>query len=247
MRAPLSMVPCADLDQIMFTWKFRKVSDMGAIDRTMVKAIHDVFLDGFGEEEGWSADGIETMFKRSMVLGLLTTDTDGIVGYAFYAIPELPFMGSHMLWENAICLKKFAQGSRNTSRIWYRASALYPGRTFGWIGGRTQNPLIMSRYKKLGYLFPFETAYNEGDGRLVMEYLLANIEEVSSAPPLDKSNGICRRKYKGRLGDYKLGIEGTEKLEAKLSAWEFDRDKGDAVIIVSRLCKPIQVSASIRT
>lgn len=231
----------------MFTWKFRKVSDMGAIDKTMVKAIHDVYLDGFGEEEGWSDEGIGKMFDHSKVLGLLTTDTDGIVGYAFYAIPELLLMGSHMLWENAICVKKSAQGRRNTSGIWYRASALYPGRTFGWIGGRTQNPLIMSRYKKLGYLFPFETAYDEGDGRLVMEYLLANIEEVSSAPPLDKGNGICRRKYKRRLGDYELGIEGTEELEAKLSAWEFDRDKGDAVIIVSRLAEPINVPASTTT
>jgi hypothetical protein len=141
-------------------------------------------------------------------------------------------------------LKKLAQGNKKTREVWKRASAFFPGRRFGWIGGRTQNPLIMHRYDTLGYLFPFEMAYNEGDGRLVMEYLLANIEEVSSSSRLDKSNGICRGKYGQRLGDYEIGIDGAEELEAKLSAWEFDHDKGDAVIIVSRLRKPMQVPAS---
>ena len=232
----------------MYTWKFQKPSDMNDVNNNLSKAIHQVYLDGFGLQEGWSLEGIRKALTRSTVLGLLTTDSGEISGYAFYSIPNSPLMGLYMLWEDAICLKKVAQGSLKSKEVFDRASALFPGLTFGWVGGRTQNPLVMRRYSKLGLLFPFEIAYDEGEGSLVMNYLLENINEVNEVPRLDRSNGICRGIYRGRrLGDYKVSIGGTEQLEARLSAWGFDRDKGDALIVVSKLYKPIHVPVPTAT
>jgi hypothetical protein len=67
----------------MYAWKFQKLREENDFKEDILEAIHQVFLDGFGLEEGWSLESIRKVLKHSTILGLLVTDSNEIVGYAF--------------------------------------------------------------------------------------------------------------------------------------------------------------------
>jgi len=121
-------------------WQFHHLKGLEP-DDALVESIHKIFLDGFGLKEGWSTEGIKKALKRATLLGLLADLNDHFWGYSLYTIPDEPLMGTFFLWEDAICLKKEAQGNRLSSSVWKMCLSLYPSRKFGWVGGRTQNPL----------------------------------------------------------------------------------------------------------
>jgi len=222
-----------------YIWQFRHLNNLEPDDK-LAESIHEVFLNGFGLKEGWSKEGIRKALRRSTILGLLADSSDHLGGYAMYTIPDAPLMGTYFIWEDAICLKKEVQGNNLSSNVWNMSASLYPNRKFGWIGGRTQNPLVVKRYSKLGSLYPFESTYEQGDGKLVMDYLLQNIAEVKDVKQLDKDHGICHFVYReGRLGDYSMQVNDIEPYEKQLSEWGFHREQGDAVVIVSRLARSL--------
>jgi hypothetical protein len=230
----------------MFDWQFQLAKNIESDDSRLLKSIHQVFLDGFGLSKGWSIEGIRKRLRTSNVAGFLRKDGEEIYGYAFYSVPSEPLGEAYMLWEDGICLRKEVQGKELTKQVVEKACFIFPGRRFGWVGGRTQNPVVMSRYSKFGLLLPFDTSYNSPDGKPVMDYLLKHIEEVKDVykgQRLDLRNGICRGIYReGRLGDYPLEVKGTEKFHRQLLQWGFQRDSGDAAIIVSKLTHSIQES-----
>lgn len=226
----------------MYTWNFQCLNPLATYDDQFVRSIHDVYLDAFGLQEGWSLEGIRKALLRSNVRGLLSSDYGEICGYAIYSVPALPLLGNSMIWEDAIALKKKIQNRKLSKQVIGHILSLFPERKFGWLGGRTQNPAVIKRYKKLGILFPFDISYSLHEGKAVMDYLLQNIEEVREVQALDKENGICRAIYRRRLGDYKTEISGTERFEEQLRKWDFDREKGDAVIVISKLHQVIQNS-----
>jgi hypothetical protein len=54
--------------------------------------------------------------------------------------------------------------------------------------------------------------------------------------------GIYRDVYtEGRLGDYPGQVEGTERFERQLAERSFNREAGDAVVVVAKLAEPIVV------
>ena len=130
-------------------------------------------------------------------------------------------------------------------RLFEEACSLFPGRTFGWIGGRTQNPLVMSRYANFGEVFPFDIPYIDDFGKKLMDFLLMHVTGIQQAAEkgaLDPYTGICRGVYhEGKLGNYATSIEGTERFEQMLRRWSFERDGGDAIVVVSRLHEPISI------
>lgn len=222
----------------MYSWRFELLRGRTDFDDKLLKTIHQIFLDGFALENGWSIEGIKKTLSRSTALGLARGDDDQLVGYAIYTIPDTPLEGTDVLWEEAVCVRTSVQSGGLGTRSLKDVLALFPDRKFGWIGGRTQNPLVMRRYAKFGKLFPFDTAYSDPEGQLVMNYLLQRIAEVYQVPEENfvKSNGICRKVYKeGQLGKYPLDVPGTENYEKLLQEWDFNRKEGDAVIVVSKL------------
>lgn len=220
----------------MFEWQFQLAQNINADDNHLVKSIHDVYLDGFGLQKGWSIGGIKETIAYSTMLGLLLAPDQEICGYAFYVAPDQPLQETYLLWEDAICLKKKAQGKQLSSQALNLAYRFLRARKFGWIGGRTQNPLVIKRYSKFGALFPFHATYTEGEGKLVMDYLSQHIAEVRDVKQLEKNIGICRGAYKeGRLGDYSMQVSDTDDYERSLLEWNFQRENGDAVIVVSKL------------
>lgn len=206
------------------------------------KTIHEIFLDGFGLEKGWSIERIRNeRLKKSSILGLLK-DNNNFHGYAFYTIPDVLLDGFHVLWEDAICIKKEHQGKGYSKSILTSICELYPNFKFGWFGGRTQNPIMMKRYAKSGKTYPFDVDYQENDGKILFDFLLKHIAEVKNSETLDIRTGICHNVYKERkLGKYPDEIKGTFDYEVKLHRWAFNRNNGDAVIVVSKLTKQLDV------
>jgi len=219
----------------MYNWQFQILNGISPED-DIATSIHQVFLDGFALQKGWSIESIKKAFTRSKILGLLVNLNQEICGYAFYSVPDHPLQGTYLLWEDGICLKKEAQGKKLSSQAWKLACSFFSTRKFGWIGGRTQNPLVIKRYAKLGVLFPFQITYAEGEGKLIMDYLSRYIAEVRDVKHLERDTGICRQVYKeGRLGDYSIQIDGADEYEKLLHAWNFQRENGDALIVVTKL------------
>lgn len=226
----------------MYSWDFRLVDPQEQVSDEVAEGIHRAFLDGLNLAEGWSIEGAKRVFSRSTVAGLLTQGEQEIEGYAFYNIPEVQLDGSYMIWEDGICLKKHLQGRGLASfeRLLAKICGLFPGRAFGWVGGRTQNPLVILRYARLGTNYPFDAKYSEGEGQTLLRFLVQNIADVNEVKAtLDYSTGICRGLYpEGRLGDYGRTIDGAEAIECSLAEWGFDRNAGDAVITATRLSSP---------
>lgn len=83
---------------------------------------------------------------------------------------------------------------------------------------------------------PFDKLYSDE----MMKFLIENVGEVKKSFNkfrLDVSFGICRKAYKGKLGDYdeNLRVGRGEMFEKKLKGWSFDRYQGDSLIIVKKI------------
>lgn len=213
-------------------WEF----DVLGADKTypfnLPLAIQDVFRDGFGIN-GWSLSEIEGTLRRCNVLGLLLDQQRSVCGYALYSIPQPSLRGASLLWEDAICLRKRARGQGLSNRAIEFALGLHPERRFGWLGGRTQNPIVMRRYSRKGVTFPFDIAYVEKEGLDLIRFLLQNVSEVQKVRAFNTTTGICSGVYGRRLGDYPWCDFG--QFERHLLALDFDRNKGDAVVVVTKL------------
>jgi len=223
----------------MCDWTLQRKESSCEFSEQTVQSILRTFRDGFGIP-GWSEEGVRRRLMKSDIACFLLGVDKTVYGYALYFIPSMPLNGRFLLWENSIALAKNVQGKGFSSQILRRVLKAYPEKEFGWVGGRTQNPLIFKHYSALGgTLFPFDESYTSEEGRKLLNYLIQNIPEVSSVDQkdqLEKDHGICKRIYKeGRLGDYDDRISGTSCFERKLKAWGFNRNDGDAVVLINRL------------
>lgn len=210
------------------------------------KKIVDVFYDGFGlpynPDRSWSAPEAAAMVRRCDMVGVLVDKRwqEAIIcGCACYVMPEEPVVNAlHLIWEDGICIRKPQQGGRWSKPIFELAlsTAKQMGRHVGYIGGRTQNPVVMHRYSKFGKLFPFDSRYTTSQGRRVVEFLVGNIWEAQ-AGEFNPESGIFRGAYKeGRLGDYPIPeTDEVRRWEMLLMKDGFDRNNGDAVAVVARV------------
>jgi hypothetical protein len=225
-----------DEPDAIFKWRFQLRHKDEPIDPRLPEKLRAVFLDGFGLKDGWGIDSIREVLRRCDVLGLLEDLRGEICGYALCTVPSVPFEGRWLLWEDAICLRKRAHAFGLSKEILPAVQRLYPGKSFGWIGGRTQNPVMMNRYAGYGKVYPFDLRYDQGLGPKLMDSLVRHVEEVGAVPVLDRSNGICRKVYQeGVLGDYAIGVGADQPFERQLTIWGFNRPEGDAVIMVAAL------------
>lgn len=215
-----------------FQWEFYVPDNIKPLFCDLPLVIHDVFRDGFGMN-GWSTVEIEGALRRCGMLGLLLDEQRSVCGYALYSVPQPSFRGASLLWEDAICLRKKAQGQGLSDQAVRLALAHNPERRFGWLGGRTQNPIVMRRYTRQGVTFPFDVAYAEQEGPDLIRFLLENVSEVQRVQDFNASTGVCSGVYRRRLGDYPWCERGP--FERHLLELGFDREKGDAVVVVAKL------------
>jgi hypothetical protein len=217
-------------------WEFRRNDRRGEFASNLPEQIHKVYLNGFERRKGWSLEGIRESLKRCDAFGLLWgPDRKDLLGYALYCLPEVKLKDAWFLWEDAICIRKKLHNAGLGRKALLGVCDLYPERTFGWVGGRTQSTIIMKRNAGLGPVFPFDLSYSEGDGLEVMGFLLQHISEVRDAKSFDPSKGICRGVYGRQLGKYPLDLKESEASEKLLASWGFSRKRGDAVVVVARV------------
>ena len=224
-----------------YIWQFKRLDENPEIADEIVEELRWVCVNGFGlESDEWAADN-KLMLSQSTILGRLLNQQGKVFGIAFYSAPDVFLDGTHFLWEDGICLVKEAQRKGYSWTAIDQALKMFPERTFGWVGCRTQNPAMFLRYAKLGKIFPFDELYDKVNGERIINFLLENIAEVKEVGALNnlsRGNGICTEVYpQGRLGDYPTEIDGAEPFEKQLKQWEFQRDRGEAVILVSCLRK----------
>ncbi|MGV0029059.1 hypothetical protein [Phormidesmis priestleyi] len=220
-------------------WEFQRLDNGAEISDGLLDQLLQVCVDGFGlKSNDWVNDNRE-MLSTSTLFGKLTDDQGYLYGIAFYSAPDMNLGDSHILWEDGICLVKELQHKGFSRKAIAKAISLFPERQFNWLGCRTQNPAMMMRYSKFGRLFPFDKLYDSADGQPIMEFLIEHIAEVRTTyqrGKLNTINGVCTRLYpQGRLGDYLVDLERAAQFEKQLQSWEFQRARGDAVILVSSL------------
>ncbi len=209
-------------------WTYHKISELNLNNEFLIN-IHNVFLNAFGLENGWSLEGIKRKLQQSDLIGLLI-DRQNIVGYGMFQFPDKLLLGKNIVWENSIAVKKEYQ-NKGFSNLLFR-QIVNSNMQIKWIGGRTQNPLIINRYAKFGCLFPFDNSYNSVNGKMIIEYLLANIRQLFNLK-IDEY-GICKNLYsEGKLGDYE--INPNDKFEKQLNQFNFQRLNGDCIIILTEL------------
>lgn len=207
---------------------------IAALSETALQEIHNTFLNGFGLQKGWSLEGIhQTLLNSNMAF--LLQDRNGVnCGYAMYDIPNERLDGRALLWENAICFRKDLQGQGVSRKIFQEILEMPSSHDIGYIGGRTQNPIVMTRYSGFGPAYPFDKSYLSEDGQRLLGFLRRNVQEVSQIKTFNEASGIGRSVYRGgRLGDYP--VDESRAVESYLRLHEFKRENGDAVVIVSDL------------
>jgi hypothetical protein len=227
-----------------FTWTLSRPKAASDTDHAecdgWVRDIQRIFKDGFGLPSDWRSESIRRKLGHCSLFGFLSEKEKPnatALGYAVYSIPNEPFRGRCILWEEAICIVKDARirGMGLSFAALRNAMACFPELDFGFVGGRTQNPVIFKRYASLGKLFPFDFGYSSEEGRDIMRFLKSHIPDTDSA---EETTGISRKQYReGKLGDYRVHIEGGERFESWLEERQFDRDNGDAIILVAELGK----------
>jgi hypothetical protein len=224
----------------MHEWHCRLLTPADAFDGVLVRQVYDVFRLAFGFEPTQGLDSIRYRLRNSTVLGLLRDESEGVVGFACYSVPSVPLGESYFLWGDGMALRPEVQGRGLTRGFIERACALFPGRLFGWMGGRTQNPVVFRWHAKFGRVFPFDGTYAEPEGRRVLRYLREHVAEVREAAAVDAVTGICRHAYRWTYRDrYLAQARATEPFEEQLRRWTFNRAHGDALILVAKLDVPI--------
>ena len=220
-------------------WEFNSLDGSAKISDDLIEQCSKVCADGFGLK---THDWIESNRKKlsqSTIFGRLVSDKKDLYGIAYYSAPDTQLVDSYILWEDGICLVKAVQHRGYSQKAIAEFVSLFPERQFKWLGCRTQNPSMMIRYSKLGKLFPFDELFDSVDGQRIMGFLLEHIVEVQTTyqrGKLNIINGVCTRHYtQGRLGDYLIDIEKANLFEKQFQSWGFQREQGDAVILVSSL------------
>jgi hypothetical protein len=147
-------------------WSIDPDTELRDVNDERVRQCLNVFREGMGLADGWDVEGVrETM--RTATFAAYLHDGDEMVGYAHYdaiAVPGDP-LDRIVLWERSVCLLKAYQGvqhGRTAVRMAFASVA--PTRGIGWFGGRTQNPVVLSRYQRIARpalgLLPFDHGYD---------------------------------------------------------------------------------------
>jgi hypothetical protein len=215
-----------------YYWIFYRSNELEVND-SLVEELYKVFLKGMKRKSGWSLDGIRKRLCHSNIIGLLYNKEQTICGYSIYVLPESKLNAQSLVWWDGICLIPEVQSQGFGSNSFCQILNLLPD-NLGYFGARTQNPIVIKFYAKIGYIFPFAEKYDTSEGKQILDFLYSYIPEIRESSFLEKSTGICKQVYEGRLGDYPEYIQGTEQFETQLKSWGFERDKGDAVILVSK-------------
>src|SRR5688572_24372609 len=201
----------------MVEWHCRLLSPSDALDRVLVQQVYDVFRGAFGFEPSKGLDSIRYRLRNSNVLALLRDQSGDARGFVFYSVPSVPLGGTYFLWGDGMALMPEMQGKGLTHGFIDRVCSLFPGRSFQWTGGRTQNPIMFRWHAKSAQVFPFDRTYDDPEGRQVLRFLREHVPEVREASSIDNVTGIWRGAYRWTYSqEYLARVRANEPFEERL-------------------------------
>jgi ribosomal protein S18 acetylase RimI-like enzyme len=188
---------------------------------------------------GWSLDGVRKEMATSEVAAYLY-DEDRMIGYAHYDAVPVPgdAFDRVIMWERSICFRlDYQDDGHGATALRIALVSVAPQRSLGWIGGRTQNPLMFRRYARLAGgsypLLPFTATY---DADPQDASALAAVEAHLGDEALDSASGIARAAYReGRLSKQSDRVRAMDWVEKRLDQWQFNPGKGDAIVTMARI------------
>lgn len=220
-------------------WRFKYITDSTA-SNDVVEAVLDIFYDAMGQGV-WTEEKVYRQFRSSNYFGFYESDNEENSAYFFATVPETCLNDYHVLWIDACSVRKKMQSKGIFKSAIDILQEIIPGKRIGYIGGRTQNPTIIKMYGKLSshVFYPFDCYYDD----TVIYYLIGNIRNEVGMPyeekklDFDIQTGILKKVYGEKLGDYDVGLtdEITKRYEDKLELYGFNRNNGDAVIILKKI------------
>lgn len=222
-------------------WNFKKTSEYKLDLENTIAKITDLFNDGMGQE-GWKPYKIKRQLKSSHVLGFLEDEYGKDFSYFFATIPKKRFDGKHLLWIDACSVRQRFQRNGIFSKGVEEIKNIYKKYNFGYVGGRSQNPIVFRTIDKLSsdIYYPFDKLYPSEMINFLKDTIKNEVKRPSETKEqgLNLENGIVTNAYWGKkLGNYKVDLNNEDILryEKKLSEWGFDRCNGDSVIILKQI------------
>lgn len=215
------------------------------IDDSVADEMVNVYLDGFGfagrsnsphSKPTFTSPDAKAMWKDSSYVAVLRDPaTNELLAFGGARVQPLQ-AGGVLFFRGKTVIRKRLQNSQLSSTLLSRFLAATPEATH--IGGKTQDPRVMSIYARHDELRPFTRLYDADQaGRSLMEGLLTLYPDAKLST-LDRSTGIWRNQYRaGRLGDVDPDLRKPKVVERErfLSSHGFDRNNGDCVFVSARL------------
>ncbi len=229
------------LKSLDLKWNFRKTAECKEDLTGIVAKVIDVFNDGMKQGE-WKPHNVKRQLNSSHILGLLEDERGNAYSYFFATIPKQRFNGRHLLWIDACSVRQKFQKYGHFLKGIEVIKTIYTQYDFGYVGGRSQNPIVFRTLDKLSSnpYYPFDKLYTPE----IIAFLKSTIKNEVKRPSentsqgLNVENGIVTNAYwHKKLGDYKVDLnnDGILGYEKKLSKWNFDRCNGDAVVLFKEL------------
>jgi hypothetical protein len=228
------------MTEAMPTWRIDLRPAPRAVSESTVAAVLGVFRNGMESPQGWSVEGVRARLRDVDMVLLLRSD-DCAVGYAMFDAIDVPDdpLERIILWEHSICFRRdFQRHGHGTVALTSARLSLGVNRNVGWIGGRSQSPIVFERYRRCvrpnGRLFPFDALYSESAASArAIQAISKALQRYGGGQP-DVETGICRCAYRdGRVPKTTITPGGMENPEQFLIDHGFDRDRGDAVIVLA--------------
>lgn len=222
--------------------------------RRIADLVLSVYRDAFGDEFGWSQEGVLTRLSQSNLVLLLNETSEHCDGYAFCHVPAQPFHGRQLIWTNNRAVRR-VWSNRGYGRESMRVAIDRVTRDLGevgWLAGRTQNPSIIRLYASFmrdGHsepvvLFPFTAKFTAAPYGIALRSYLEAVPQLKGAGI--GSDGVYGAPVMAEDTAKTLGVDWhtLEATDASLYhaflRWEqestYRHDPRNAIVICGEIC-----------
>jgi SAM-dependent methyltransferase/predicted N-acetyltransferase YhbS/uncharacterized protein YbaR (Trm112 family) len=183
-----------------------------------------LFQSAFGATEPWEPVQARSSLERTELAVLAFDEKRQPVAYALFS--RARWKEKPVLFVDAIAstLQHRGIGTRIMAAVLERLSAEI-------VAGRTQNPAFARLLRRLRptVLLPLDGVFSTSHPGL-LEALRDQVHQVAKIP-VNLQTGVCRRAYRGRLGDHPVDDAFNDRMRELEPAW--NSTAGDAVIIAA--------------
>lgn len=190
----------------------------------IANCLSTLFQSAFGAAEPWEPAQVRNSLERTELAVLAFDEKRQPVAYALFS--RARWEEKQVLFVDAIAsaLQHRGIGTRILSAVLERLPAEI-------VAGRTQNPAFARLLRGLRptALLPLDGVFSASHPGL-LEALRDQVHQVAKIP-VNLQTGVCRRAYRGRLGDHPADDAFDHRMRELEPAW--NSASGDAVILAA--------------